>query len=381
MKRNKWHQLTLATVATIAAMATVSTIGAEESSSQASQQSQPSTTQVSPSDSSTSPTSSTAVPIESSSTTESSTVAASEAPSDTDEATIPASREAANATVRLYTYSFGYTDVPTDTVQNTNGSTKAGYYKISDTLYVEVVHGAYLDPVKNVYSTVNPNDIFYITSDEVPSDSPAGRYITSYLRNDQSGMNYWGAGLKASLLPILRGYADGTYIYDKGFNAFFPKDQFARNSDGTYTPKEILISKGLPVPSEKKEVYRLYHNGLKVHLYTTSVKERNVLRERGWQYEGVSWKTETEGGTPVYRLYHPGIKYHFYTKDANEYKVLGKRGWKQEGIAYRSSGTVAIYRLYNPGLQKHLFTKDANEYKVLAQRGWKQEGIAWYGQP
>lgn len=381
MKRKKWQQLTLATVATIAAVAIASTVGAKESSSQSIEQSEPSTTQVSTSESSTSPTSSTTLPVESSNITESSTVVSSEASSDTDETTIPGSREAASATVRLYTYSFGYGDVPLDVVQNTDGSTKTGYYKISDTLYVEVVHGAYRDPVKNVFSTVNPDDVFYITSDEVPSDSPAGRYITSYLRNDQAGMNLWGPGLGASLLPFLRGYADGTYIYDKGFNSFFPKDEFVRNSDGTYSPKEVLISKGLPVPSEKKEVYRLYHSGLKVHLYTTSVKERNVLRERGWTYEGISWLTETEGGTPVYRLYHPGIKYHFYTKDANEYKVLGKRGWKQEGIAYRSSGTVAIYRLYNPGLKKHLFTKDANEYKVLAKRGWKQEGIAWYGQP
>lgn len=125
-------------------------------------------------------------------------------------------------------------------------------------------------------------------------------------------------------------------------------------------------------------VYRLYHPGLKVHLYTKDSNEKNVLSKRGWQYEGVSWKTETTKGKPVYRLYHPGLKVHLYTIDANEYKVLAGRGWKQEGIAYRSYGDVKVYRLYHPGLKKHLYTKDANEYKVLANRGWKQEGIAWY---
>lgn len=93
----------------------------------------------------------------------------------------------------------------------------------------------------------------------------------------------------------------------------------------------------VPQPTvQLKEVYRLYHSGLKVHLHTTDKNERNVLQTRGWKYEGVSWKTETEKGEPVYRLYHPVIKYHFYTKDANEYKVLGSRGWKQEGIAWYS---------------------------------------------
>ncbi|MGT2753433.1 hypothetical protein [Streptococcus ovis] len=146
------------------------------------------------------------------------------------------------------------------------------------------------------------------------------------------------------------------------------------------TTKPVTKSTTKPT-TQLSEVYRLYHAGLKVHLYTTDKNEHKILQTRGWKSEGIAWKTEKEKGEPVYRLYHPVIKYHFYTKDANEYKVLGTRGWKQEGIAYRSSGTVPVYRLYHAGLRKHLFTKDANEYKVLGTRGWKQEGIAWYGQP
>lgn len=33
----------------------------------------------------------------------------------------------------------------------------------------------------------------------------------------------------------------------------------------------------------------------------------------------------------LYRLYHPGLRVHLYTKDSNEYRVLGSRGWLQEG--------------------------------------------------
>ncbi|HFI0255420.1 TPA: Ig-like domain-containing protein [Streptococcus suis] len=130
-----------------------------------------------------------------------------------------------------------------------------------------------------------------------------------------------------------------------------------------------------------KPVYRLYHSGLQVHLYTTDANERTVLASRGWMYEGIAWKTATKTGDPVYRLYNPSLKVHLYTRDYNEYTILAERGWQQEGIAYRSYGTQPIYRLYHTGLKKHLYTKDANEYAILATRGWKQEGIAWYSLP
>ena len=129
-----------------------------------------------------------------------------------------------------------------------------------------------------------------------------------------------------------------------------------------------------------KPVYRLYHPGLQTHLYSTDSNERNTLKARGWNDEGVAWKTTTKKGKPVYRLYNPSLKVHLYTKDSNEYKVLATRGWLQEGIAYRSHGKVKVYRLYHSGIKKHLYTRDSNEYKVLATRGWLQEGVAWYSE-
>ena len=44
---------------------------------------------------------------------------------------------------------------------------------------------------------------------------------------------------------------------------------------------------------------------------------------------------------PIYRLYHPGIKRHLYTKDAGEYQILGQRGWQQEGVAFYGLGWPA----------------------------------------
>ncbi|HFU4001206.1 TPA: hypothetical protein ACGO3D_001322 [Streptococcus suis] len=125
-------------------------------------------------------------------------------------------------------------------------------------------------------------------------------------------------------------------------------------------------------------VYRLYHEDLKVHLYTRDAYEYKVLAGRGWRQEGQAFLSASKG-SPVYRLYHEGLKVHLYTRDAHEYKVLAGRGWRQEGTAFYSvTDGTPVYRLYNEGLKKHLYTTDANEYKVLATRGWTQEGIAFY---
>ena len=129
--------------------------------------------------------------------------------------------------------------------------------------------------------------------------------------------------------------------------------------------------------SNLKPVYRLYHPGLQVHLYTTDSNENTVLAARGWKQEGVAWSTRQTGDAPVYRMYHPGLKVHLYTKDLNEYQVLAKRGWMQEGVSYQSFGTIPVYRLYHPGIKKHLYTKDENEKNVLSKSGWTYEGIAW----
>lgn len=127
-------------------------------------------------------------------------------------------------------------------------------------------------------------------------------------------------------------------------------------------------------------LYRLYHPGLQIHLYTKDSNEYTVLGRSGWKQEGQAWITSDDQGDIVYRMYNPALRVHLYTKDSNEYNILASRGWKQEGLAFQSHGAIPIYRLYNPSIKRHLYTKDSNEYKVLANRGWKQEGVAFYAE-
>lgn len=134
-------------------------------------------------------------------------------------------------------------------------------------------------------------------------------------------------------------------------------------------------------PAVKTEaVYRLYHAGIKRHLYTKNYNEATVLRGRGWTFEGEKFRTVSQGTKPVYRLYHSGTREHLYTTSSNERDVLRTRGWRYEGISWYSTGTKPIYRLYHSGLKVHLYTADANEKNTLSKRGWNYEGISFYVQ-
>ncbi|WP_105128365.1 hypothetical protein [Streptococcus suis] len=185
---------------------------------------------------------------------------------------------------------------------------------------------------------------------------------------------------------VIVGYVDGFFDEADATQGYANVSALMASADAAAAASRSAVTPTpTPIPPQDKtsqlKVYRLYHAGLQVHLYTTDTNEVTVLQSRGWKYEGISWNSERQQGESVYRLYHPALKVHLYTKDTNEYRVLAGRGWKQEGVAYRSYGTVPVYRMYHTGLKKHLYTKDRNEYSVLAGRGWKQEGIAWYSQP
>ncbi|MGQ7416926.1 hypothetical protein ACTGW1_02285 [Streptococcus suis] len=248
---------------------------------------------------------------------------------------------------------------------------------------------------------VSASSVSQISGDEskgkiqaVTNSFPTFESAQIFVNGQMSQMLFGKASYSAVVIP-----ENSLYIIEVTINydALTSKDQAIALANQVVAAADSAISRSnsqpipapqptpTPIPPQDKtsqlKVYRLYHAGLQVHLYTTDTNEATVLQSRGWKYEGISWNSERQQGESVYRLYHPALKVHLYTKDTNEYRVLAGRGWKQEGVAYRSYGTVPVYRMYHTGLKKHLYTKDLNEYTVLAGRGWKQEGIAWYSQP
>ena len=130
-------------------------------------------------------------------------------------------------------------------------------------------------------------------------------------------------------------------------------------------------------------LWRMYHSGIKQHLWTTCLNEYNVLATRGWNQEGIAWMTPN-AGRPVHRLFHPGIIRHHYTADQHEIAILtAKHGWQDEGMlffcAYGEDNGMSKRRLYHSEALKHLHTADLNEVFELQQQGWTLEGVSFYG--
>ena len=140
-------------------------------------------------------------------------------------------------------------------------------------------------------------------------------------------------------------------------------------SDTLQTATETAAASSENRSSQHIPIYRLYHPGRRIHLYTKNQSEYLGLASKGWNQEGLAWNAALDQGDMVYRLYHPTLQYHFYTKNTNEYALLAKRGWQQEGRAFNSYGDIPIYRLYNPSLGKYLYTRNTSEYTSLEQKG------------
>ncbi len=154
---------------------------------------------------------------------------------------------------------------------------------------------------------------------------------------------------------------------------------------------DVVVAK---IDSNLSNRYRLFSDITKEHHYTTDLNEYTVLGTWGWVQEGIAHRVYTspapvDGVTPVplYRLYHEGIRQHLWTSDRNEYDVLATWGWTQEGIdgyilpAEVPGVTKPLYRLAYAYLPLHLWTTDLNEYTVLPSWGWIQEGVVGHVVP
>lgn len=65
--------------------------------------------------------------------------------------------------------------------------------------------------------------------------------------------------------------------------------------------------------------------------FTVNRMEKSLLTVAGWKYEGVSWKTSSEGN-PIYRVYHPQSGEHLYTVNGNEKNLLVAQGCVMRGF-------------------------------------------------
>jgi plastocyanin len=144
-------------------------------------------------------------------------------------------------------------------------------------------------------------------------------------------------------------------------------------------------------------LYRLFHPGVRRHLYTTDAFEYSVLPGNGWSQEGALGRIYIQpaavGGiqtTPFYRMYFMPDQRHFWTADRNEYDYWIRTrpdSWLGEGVdsfilPAMSPGMIPFYRLLWTGTRSawHLFTTDKNERDFLCdvQKSWICEPVAGY---
>lgn len=138
-----------------------------------------------------------------------------------------------------------------------------------------------------------------------------------------------------------------------------------------------------PEPGARVDIIRLNNPGAaNDHIVTTDATEISVLKQGGWDEEGVAFRTVpqgTKGAVAVRRLYQPAVRDHVYTTDIQEIATLTANGWNDEGVAFYApaDGTVSVKRLYDAGSMRHLFTADQAESAALIAQGWTLEGEAF----
>ena len=133
-------------------------------------------------------------------------------------------------------------------------------------------------------------------------------------------------------------------------------------------------------------LYRLYHPGLRDHLYTANLGEVESAKTAGYIFEAtygnLSSRELFENQSPLYRLYNPKTRRHFYTDDNDELaQAVLRHGYGLEGIlgflrvSSDSSEAGTVYRLYNLSTGDHLYTDSWVEWGLLQLSGWTSEGV------
>lgn len=146
-------------------------------------------------------------------------------------------------------------------------------------------------------------------------------------------------------------------------------------------------------------VYRFYSRNDRVHFYTISEEEKNVVAATNppeqWWCEGVAWqgfKNQNEGQLPVHRFYSQNYHSHFYTISEEEKQYIinnySKETWQYEGVAYYAfkeaqPGTSPIHRFHSQVSGKHFYTISEEEKNTIIggaypEAKYNYEGIAWY---
>ena len=208
---------------------------------------------------------------------------------------------------------------------------------------LRTIHAAYEYTGQNR----NPKPTVYINGKKLVEDVDYNLY---YSNNKELGMatvtadgigDYTGSVsttfeiVEYKLIPIYRLYNPGTGEH------FYTKNPSERDACVRNKWRYEGIAWYAPEHSEYP-VYRVCNpNGIHMHHYTTNKKERDwLVNVHGWRDEGISFYStgtkDSHTGVPVYRLYNPNSRHgdHHYTKSEKERDFVRDAGWNYEGICW-----------------------------------------------
>jgi hypothetical protein len=167
----------------------------------------------------------------------------------------------------------------------------------------------------------------------------------------------------------------------------FGSGEVSFESVGVYSCKADLVA-----DADDGTVYRFFNYRTGAHLYTTSIAERDTVRNflDQWLYEGEKYSVELTNVTetiPVHRFWQSAIGSHLYvTNETEKNNIMNNLPvYKYEGVKFyvyetQVTDSKPVYRFFNKENGAHLYTDSEAEKNTItsALPKFSFEGIKFY---
>ncbi len=174
----------------------------------------------------------------------------------------------------------------------------------------------------------------------------------------------------------------------------------ATNLLGDSVEERFTVAVGDVTPNldpKESTVYRFLNQDLGVHLYTSSVKERDFIEanldnytSEGASYVSVDPFTGSPNPEKVYRFRNVDTGTHLYTIAEKEKEFIEDNlsNYTLETESFfvygeEQPGTVPVYRFFSPATGTHFYTPSVKERDFVEDTlpNYQSEGIAYYTFP
>jgi hypothetical protein len=186
---------------------------------------------------------------------------------------------------------------------------------------------------------------------------------------------YFGTTNSLELLTQVPSLSDG---YQLGIFSSFETPTISSYADVRFEKFHSVNCSTVLVPeTDTGKVYRFFNYRTGAHLYTTSIIERDTVRNfvDQWLYEGEKYSVEltNEPTTiPVHRFWQSAIGSHLYVTSETEKDTIMANlpVYKYEGVKFyvyetQVTDSKPVYRFFNTQNGAHLYTDSETEKQTI----------------